>query len=401
MKWSEVFTAFFIAKKNIERNGKSLLLTVLIISLGFISSVIIYGVLNNVNYVLQENFIETNLGHISLEPYGYEDKIEGVDAIIKQVENLPNVLGVSSVFEKSARMVDQYGNYVDSQIYVVDSEDFSEVSLVDDMIIDGDWLSEGKSGEIVLGCVSLRDCNENEAYNRIDIEVGESFDFIVGNGRVFPLVLKGIYNHQYIEAGLISYIDKKTAEIVFDDYDSQKVDKIIIRIPDREFSDQVVEDLIELNLNVEILDWEEKSSRYSSMVDSFGVIGDISFLLGIIISSISIYIILYINILNKRTQIGIIKAIGVRSEVIGLSYVFLSFFLGILGSIFGVFLTLSMIEMFKVNPIHTGLGDMIPEVSSLVLLIVAGVVVLASIISGFVVSRKISKENIIEAISRG
>jgi putative ABC transport system permease protein len=159
--------------------------------------------------------------------------------------------------------------------------------------------------------------------------------------------------------------------------------------------------LARMNLNVEILTWKDKSSRFSSIVDSFGIIGNISFLIGMLISAISIYVILYINILNKKTQIGIIKAIGIKSKIVGLSYVFLSLFLGIIGSVFGIILTLLMIEYFKINPIQTGIGELVPRVTLSLFLIVSIAIISVSVISGYLVSRKITKQNIIEAIFHG
>ena len=156
-----------------------------------------------------------------------------------------------------------------------------------------------------------------------------------------------------------------------------------------------------MNLNVKISSWKEKSSMYSSIIDSFLIIGNLSFLIGILISAISIYIILYINILNKKTQIGIIKAIGIKSKIVGLSYVFLSLFLGILGSVLGIILTLLMVQYFKFNPIQTGIGELVPVVTEKIFFLVSISIIAVSALSGYLVSKKITKQNIIEAIFHG
>jgi putative ABC transport system permease protein len=124
-------------------------------------------------------------------------------------------------------------------------------------------------------------------------------------------------------------------------------------------------------------------------------------MLGLLISAISIYVILFINILNKKTQIGIIKAIGIKSKVVALSYIMLSFFLGIIGSILGVGLTLLMVKYFEFNPIHTGVGELVPQVDLEIFLFVGTAIILASVISGYIVSKRITKQNIIEAIFHG
>jgi putative ABC transport system permease protein len=401
MRKNEILTAFFIAKKNIIKNRNALLLTILIISLGFISSIIIYGVLQDVTYDLQENFIETNIGHVILEPYKNNDKMENVNNIIEKIKILPNIVGVSTITKKSARLFDKDNNHIDTEIYIINPEEFSRVSVVDDLVKDGGWLNKGEKDKIVLGCINVENCNRVKAFNSVDVRVGEKINAVSNSYPKFELTLKGIYTHRYNEIEITSYITQETAKNIFLDYDSTKADQIVILLPDRAFSDEIAEELARMNLNVEILTWKDKSSRFSSIVDSFGIIGNISFLIGMLISAISIYVILYINILNKKTQIGIIKAIGIKSKIVGLSYVFLSLFLGIIGSVFGIILTLLMIEYFKINPIQTGIGELVPRVTLSLFLIVSIAIISVSVISGYLVSRKITKQNIIEAIFHG
>jgi putative ABC transport system permease protein len=401
MRKNEILTAFFIAKKNIIKNKNSLLFTILIISLGFISSIIIYGVLQDVSYDLQENFIETNMGHVILEPYKNQDKINNVNNVVEKIKVLPNILGVARITKKSARIYDKDENYIDTEILVINPKEFSEVSVIDNIIEKGDFLYKGENDKILMGCVNIESCNEIKAFDTINLDVGEKAR-IVSNG--YPetfLTLKGIYDHRYIEIEATSYINEETAKAVFSDYDSTKADQIIILLPKRKHASETIEELSKMNLNVKLSDWEEKSSKFSSVVDSFIIIGNISFFIGILISAISIYVILYINILNKKTQIGIIKAIGIKSKVVALSYVMLSFFLGIIGSVLGIILTLLMVEYFRFSPIQTGVGELVPQVTMGIFILVGSAILLASIISGYIVSKKITKQNIVEAIFHG
>ncbi|MCK4553089.1 FtsX-like permease family protein [Candidatus Pacearchaeota archaeon] len=401
MKKNEILTAFFIAKKNIIKNKNILIFTILIISLGFISSIIIYGVLQDVGHDLQENFIETNMGHIILEPYRDNDKIENADNIIKKIKALPNILGIAKINKKAARLYDLNNNYIDTEVYIIDPEEFSQVSVIDEIIKEGSWLNKGEKNKILMGCINIDKCNEIKAFDTIDIGVGEKVRTIFNSYPETELILQGIYDHKYIEIEITSYIDEDTAMEIFSDYDSTTADQIIIRLPDRSYTQETIEEISKFEINAKISTWEEKSSRFASVLDSFEIIGDISFFLGLLISAISIYVILYINILNKKTQIGIIKAIGIKSKIIALSYVMLSFFLGVIGSIVGILLTLFMIECFKFSPIQTGVGELVPQVTIWIFWFVGFAIVLASVISGYIVSKKITKQNIIEAIFNG
>jgi len=401
MKKNEILTALFIVKKNLIKNKSALIFTILIISLGFISSIIIYGVLQDVGYDLQENLIETNMGHIILEPYKNNEKIEDVDSIIKKIKTLPNILGISKINKKTARLYDSKNNYVDTEVYIINPEEFAKVSVINEIISWGSWLNKREKDKIILGCINIDKCNEIKAFDTIDVVVGEKVTVIFNSNPAIELTLQGIYNHRYIDIETISYISENTAIEIFSDYDPTKADQIIIKLPHRDYTKAALDELSNMHINAKISTWKEKSSKFSSVLDSFLIIGDISFFIGLLISAISIYVILYVNILNKKTQIGIIKAIGIKSKVIALSYVMLSFFLGVIGSILGILLTLLMVEYFKYSPIQTGVGELVPQVTPQIFLLVGFAIVLISIISGYLVSKKITKQNIIEAIFHG
>lgn len=400
MKKNEILTALFIAKKNILKNKSSLFFTVIIISLGFISSTIIYGVLNDTSYDMQENYIETTIGHIILETYEKENRIQNVNFIKKKINYLPEIIGITDLSLRYGRLYDSYDNFINTEIYIVNPNDFGDVSVIPNIINQGDWLNKNNNNSIVVGCVYIENCNENIAFDRLSLEVGNKVKIISDNSKN-NITLYGIFDHNFIQVELASFVNQETAKVLFNDYNPDEADQILIKLDSRESTNKVIEELSKINLNLKISSWEEKSSKYSSIIDSFLIIGDLSFFIGILISAISIYIILYINILNKKNQIGIIKAIGIRPKVIALSYVFLSFFLGIIGSLLGVLLTFLMVEYFKKYPIVTGVGNLIPLLPFRVIIIVFTTIVAASVISGYFVSKNVIKQNIIEAITNG
>jgi lipoprotein-releasing system permease protein len=401
MNKNEILTALFITKKNIIKNRNSLLFTILIISLGFISSIIIYGVLESGAKLMQENFIETNLGHVILEPYEVGSKIEGVDSLIKSIKTLPHISGIAKITKKSVRLYDSKENYIDNEVYIVSPEDFSEVSIIDNIIKDGSWLNKGEKDKIVMGCMNIENCNEIKAFDMLELNIGEPIRVASNDYPINTLKLQGIYDHKFIQVEFNSYINEETAKNIFPDYDSTKADQIIILLPERAYTQEMIDSLSLMNLDLKISGWKEKSSKYSSIFGSFSIIGDLSFIIGVIVSAISIYVVLYISILNKKTQIGIIRAIGIKSKIVSLSYLFLSFFLGITGSILGVSLTLLLIKYFYFNPLQTGIGDLVPNANYKIFLTVSIAVILASVISGYIVSKKITKQNIINAIFHG
>ena len=70
------------------------------------------------------------------------------------------------------------------------------------------------------------------------------------------------------------------------------------------------------------------------------------------------FIIIYINVLNKRRHIGILRAIGIRAKVIIGSYLIQAFFYAILGIICGGLIYGFVLEpYFEVHPLVLAIGD--------------------------------------------
>jgi putative ABC transport system permease protein len=229
--------------------------------------------------------------------------------------------------------------------------------------------------------------------------MGKNVSAYFTNGISANLTLVGDYKHNLAAVEGINLISEQTAENIFPRYNSDQADEIIIRLQDKNMAQKVVNELSYLGVNAVISDWSEKLAFYSQVVDSFGIIGNLSFLIGVIISIIGVYIVIYINALNKKVQIGIMRAIGIRSRIILLSYTIQGFFYGILGSILGAVLLSLMIGYFTISPILNPIGQLVPEVSLGIFALVAITIIVASTLTGYFASRRIIRQKILYLIS--
>lgn len=393
--------SFFLSKKNISRNKKTVFLVLVIISFGFISSIIIKGMLEDVKFDSEQNFIDVSFGHIILEPLDKEDKIYNINNIIKKIDSLPNIGGIVSVQKKAAKLYDSKDNYINSEILIVNPVNFGKVSSVDDLIIQGDFLNENSYNEIFSGTTNIKGFSDKRGINNIDVDIGKKIKVIFSGGEKNDFILQGIYKHRFEQVSNLILINEKTAKKIFDNYNSNEADFILIKLSNRDLTDPTIKELSYLGVNAKIIDWREKSAFFIDMLNGFSVVGDLSFLIGVIISAFSVYIILYINILHNRAQIGILKAVGISSKIISFSYILQALFYGVIGSILGILLTYLLIGYFMINPIFTEIGDLSPLVTPGIFMMVSFSIILASVITGYVVSRKIIKQNILESILNG
>ena len=121
--------------------------------------------------------------------------------------------------------------------------------------------------------------------------------------------------------------------------------------------------------------------------------------IGTIVAGITIFIIIFVSIVNKRRQIGILKAIGMKQNTIILSFVMQAIFYAIIGIILGASLVLFVIRPFFIaNPLDFPIGWVSLKITFNILRISNISLMLAALIGGFIPAFRGAKESILDTI---
>jgi len=155
-----------------------------------------------------------------------------------------------------------------------------------------------------------------------------------------------------------------------------------VRLVDKNLSKQALSDFSNINLGqYEIADWSDKLSFGQTINKSFDMIGSILRIIGSLVAGLVIFIIIFVDIVNRRKQIGILKAIGIPESAVMYSYVIRGMFYTVLGILFGFLLmNFGVIGFFRGHPIDFPMGDMIPVIKrealrmSIILFVIAGLI---------------------------
>ncbi len=133
--------------------------------------------------------------------------------------------------------------------------------------------------------------------------------------------------------------------------------------------------------------------------DTFGVLGNAIGSIGLIVTSITTFIVIFINAVTRRKYIGIMKGIGIESSVIEMAYVMQAVFYGILGSLLGFIVVFSfLVPLFEAKPLDFPFSDGILAASLTGSLLRAGILLLITIVAGFLPARMIVKKNTLDSI---
>ena len=132
---------------------------------------------------------------------------------------------------------------------------------------------------------------------------------------------------------------------------------------------------------------------------TFNILGTAISGIGLVVASITIFIVIFVNAITSRRYIGILKGIGINQKAILYSYMYQAFIYASLGIIFGMILIFFVIKpYFAANPINFPFSDgiLVATVSSSLLR--AGVLLITTIIAGYIPARIVIRQNTLSAI---
>ena len=135
------------------------------------------------------------------------------------------------------------------------------------------------------------------------------------------------------------------------------------------------------------------------MKKTFGLLGNIIGSIGLVVASITIFIIIFVNAITRRRYIGILKGIGIRASVIEISYIIQSLFNALFGIILGSILVFLVLKPYlAANPIDFPFSDGI-LVATFIGTVVRGIILfIATLIAGYIPARIVVKQNTLDAI---
>lgn len=180
-----------------------------------------------------------------------------------------------------------------------------------DSVIDGEYLDPNEEGYILVGVYYLKEYSQKfgDVFDSVsDVKPGDSVR-ISANGVSKEMIVKGLVSSKVDEISLNTYIPEREYRRFFGKVD-KNVDQIVIRLDAESNNTDIKASLIRdgLNADAKIQTYEESLPKFLIDIKStFNVLGTFIGSIGIVVASITIFIIIFINALSRRRHIGILK----------------------------------------------------------------------------------------------
>ncbi len=381
-------------------------LIILVVICTFVNLVVVSGILDGIVKGALAEIREVGVGDIIISPLEEEDRVLESDRIVRELANYPEIQSYSARYKELATIEANYKERRDLsserdviavEVTGINPEHENETLNLASLVVEGEYFSPDDQEGILLGKFYIdRYAKEyGDIYHSFnDVYPGDTVRVTVGN-QTKELVVKGIIDSKIDFVGLSVYIPEKEFRRLFERAD-RNADDIIIRIKpgvdEMILRDKLVRTGVSEAGKVETFT-ESIPKFVQDVEDTFGLLGLFIGVIGITVASITVFIIIFINILNRKRQIGILKAIGISKRAIQYAYVTQACFYAVIGSTIGVVIVLfGLVPYFEANPIDFPYSDVSLDTTTLGLIVrvvsICGIMVLAGLIPAWLITRQ-------------
>ena len=397
---NDIKVGLLSATSSIKRgNKKTLAFIIFVLALIFMNLVFLPSMIGGVSGLFTGFMQDYLYGDIVIEPSGDNPYINNADNVLQKVRAVPGVKSATKRLDVGASI--QYKQKVVgvTTTGLIPFEEM-DVSRYPYIISEGDFLGDLSRDEIIIGAIIAGTGVGSEIHDNLEgVKPGSFVDVTYSNGIKRNYKVKGIMECAFEVVDLNSLVHYKEIEEVYG-LDKSKATSIVVKIDNFEEEDKIKKKIINAGVREEIFTWREKSdSLLRQAMQSIGMIDVVSKYVSLIVGAALILIIIYINVLNRKKEIGILKAVGITPCSIILSYAFISMFYVSMGIVAGLILYSGIMFYFITNPVtfYESL-TIIPEIQIGLIIQSIFTMLIMSVIAGILPAWRVSRESILEAI---
>ncbi len=359
----------------------------LIISLVSANMIILNGFMDGYVNDFLERTLETSTGHLNIYPKSEDQYIEGLGIKEQKIEKIDGIFAYSPRLSASGSL-----SYKEKskpiKILALDPIKENKVTKLLSKLDSGETLDSSDRYSVL---VTYRLADE------LRIKVGDYVTVTFEKGGTKAYLVKGI-----IRTGL--EMDKNTIIMNFDEVTEQldlnnRASVIFVKLNDKTMVEKYKNILSQQLLISKIKIWREEIESVVSSMDAYRQIIDTINAIGLFVAAVTLGVILYINVLYTKRQIGILKAIGMKDSEVLFVYLLEVLLLGIIGIFIGSILGYFGIKYLEKHPFYDPiLGFVSPHFYSYLIydatIVITLTLILAAVYPVFIAS----KTSIIKAI---
>ncbi len=411
---------WFLAVRQIRHAGKgTTLLIIFIMVLTFLNLVVVSGLLVGLIAGSFQQFREGYAGEVIITAAPGRDYIENSPALISFLAHHDEVTAFVARHGALAQVAgtldslpkkNERPNRVGARLTGIIPAQEEVVTRFSRFLLEGENLVDGEQGGILIGAnllqkySSFADANIPGLDLLKDVDVGSRVRVVMTrkDGEVISkeFTVKGIVKSKVDEISTRMFVLDSELKQMLPIYQEQ-VQEIAVR------TDEAYAPTLVNEINDFMGSYAARVQTYSDAIPSFlrqiettmSVLGNALSSIALVVASITIFIVIFINAVTKRKFIGIMKGIGISPKAIQVSYVFQALFYGLVGSAVGVLLTFGVLQpYFAAHPINFPFSDGILVVTPSGAAVRVAILLVVTLLAGFIPAKLIVRRNTLDAI---
>jgi len=395
---SQARLPFYLTLKYLQRGRKwTLFLILFLMSVAFVNLIFMSSLFNGIIEGTNTQIINTMTGDFYITPKTGDELIASKEKVLSDIRSVDGVTGASAQTYVPAQL--KYNGISGGwQILAVNPKNESGVTDISKKIIEGSYLDENDDDQILIGRqIAGGEGVEQNAFSLKGVSAGDKVDLII-NGVAKTFTIKGIFQTKFLPSDERAFITENALNNIMPALDD-RANNITIKIADPADEQAVLSQLRSRNIDGDIYTWREVAGLMKSVGESFTSINILMTFVGVLIAAVTVFIVIYVDIVNKKKQIGILRAIGIKPYIIVSSYVILSAVYSVIGVLIGsaVFYFI-LVPHFNAHPFSLPICDATLVLSSSDYFVRAEMIMWVSVISGLIPSVIITKTKMLDAI---
>jgi putative ABC transport system permease protein len=410
---TDIRVGSFLATRELKRANKwTTSLIVFVMLLTFLNLVVVSGILIGLIQGSVEADKRYSSGDILISPFLNKSYIEHTPDTVAIAKTVSGFSALAVRYNGSARVESNYRTTIKAgekrdgagaSLLGINPENEQSFSGIDKFIVEGSFLNNTDTDSIVLGKNLLYKYTPIEApgfQTLKDVSIGSRIKITVGD----------IAKEYYLKGIISSKVDTFDTSVVMLDSEARK----LIGRSDynaNQIAIQLVPGTDPLKAKEALLlggvgEWarvqthDEALPKFLKDIQAtFGMLGNAISSIGLVVAGITIFIVIFVNAITRRRYIGILKGIGITPRAITISYMIQSMFYAVIGSGIGIVVVFALLKpLFVAHPIDFPFSDGILVATIPGTLIRTGILLMATMIAGYIPARIVIKQNTLSAI---
>lgn len=403
----------FLAKRDLKRaNPWTTTLIVFVMLLTFLNLVVVSGILVGLIEGSVEADKRYSSGDILVSPFLNKSYIERTPEVSAIAQTIPGYQASVVRYTGSARVESNYRTTIapdelrdgaGGSLLGIDPQKEKVFSDIEKFVIEGSFIESGDSDSVVLGKNLLWKYTPIEApgfQTLKDISIGSRIRITIGD----------VKKEYYVKGIISSKVDTFDSSIIMLDSEARKLigrsdynaNQIAIQLVPGTDPVRTKELLIASGVGEygRVQTQDEALPKFLKDIQTtFGILGNAISSIGLVVAAITIFIVIFVNAITRRRFIGILKGIGITPRAIAISYMIQSIFYAVAGSLIGMVVVFGLLKpLFVAHPIDFPFSDgiLVATVPGTILRML--ILLVATIVAGYIPARIVIKQNTLSAI---